>query len=81
VIYQTFARHSPGLGIVTDHGSNGHPAYETVDAAPSDHSEPAGFDVGLMRLRPPQSGWHPNQSRIVCCCCGRSGLFINPFLE
>jgi hypothetical protein len=78
---QARAAHTPAQENVTDQGSNDHPACETVGAAPSDDSEPAAFDAGLMRLRPSQSDFRLNQPGIVCCGCGRSGLFINPFLE
>jgi len=77
---QARAAKTPAEGNVTDHGSNDHSVYETVDA-PSNHSEHAAIDAGLMRLRSSQSGWRPGQSGIICCCCGRSGLLINPFLE
>jgi hypothetical protein len=66
---------------VTDHASPTHPTYETVSAAPVDDSEPAASDAGLVRLRPPQSGFRLTRPGIVCRYCGRSGLWVNPFLE
>ena len=74
------AAHTSTEKSVTDHGSKGHPADETVEDAPVDEAEPA-VSAGLIRLRPPQSGFRLHRSPIVCRYCGRSGLWINPFLE
>ena len=78
---QSRAHKTPTEENVTDQGSNGHRAYETVGAAPIADSEPAAFDTGLIRLRPTPSSLRLNRPGIICCECGRSGLFINPFLE
>jgi hypothetical protein len=65
---------------VTDHGSNDHAACDIVGAAPSNDSE---LDLGasLIRLRPPRGDFRLHRPGIVCRCCGRPGLWINPFYD
>lgn len=76
---QARAANTPTEQSVTDHGSNGHPSYDTVGGAPTDGSEPAAFDSGLTRPRPMQGVFRLNRPRLVCGVCGRSGFFINPY--
>ena len=68
------------LENVTDQGSNDHAACEIVGAAPSNDSE---LDLGasLIRLRPPRGDFRLHRPGIVCRCCGRPGLWINPFYD
>ena len=65
--------------IVTDHGSRNHLSCEIVGAAPSDGSEFIALDASLIRPRLPLGNFRLHRPEIVCCCCGRSGLFIKPF--
>jgi hypothetical protein len=64
---------------VTDHGSNDHSSHDIVGAAPSNDSELIDLDASLIQPTPPRGDLRLHRSGIVCRCCGRSGLFINPF--
>lgn len=66
---------------VTDHGSNDPASYVIVPAAPSDDTELVALDAILIQPRPPRGDFLLHRSRIVCRCCGRSGVFINPFYD
>jgi hypothetical protein len=78
---QARSANTPTEKSVTDQGSNDHASYDTVCAAPIADSELAAFEAGLIQLRPRQGSFRIKRPRIVCCCCGRSGLFINPYYD
>lgn len=78
---QARSANTPAAKTVTDHGSNDHPSYDTVSAAPRDDSEPVAFNAGLIQPMLPQGRFRINQPGVVCSVCGRSGLFINPFYD
>ncbi|MGH9751644.1 MAG: hypothetical protein ACREA2_02585 [Blastocatellia bacterium] len=73
--------HASTMESVTDHGSNPHPSYDTVCAAPRDGSEPTPNIAGLIQPMLLQGHFRINQPGIICSVCGRSGLFINPFYD
>jgi hypothetical protein len=64
---------------VTDHGSNDHSPHDIVDTAPTDDSELVAFGANLIQPLSPQSDFRLDRRAIACCCCGRTGLFIDPF--
>jgi hypothetical protein len=63
---------------VTDHGSKNQDSHDIVGAAPSDDSELVDLDTSLIQPVP-RGHLSLSRSGIVCSCCGRLGVFINPF--
>ena len=75
---QAEAKRAGQQDFVTDHSSIQPPTYDTVSAAPVTGSELVA-DSNLSPWRPSPSGLRLPPGQVICCRCGRSGLWINPF--